>query len=62
MWFMPSKSKIVQLVASGDLRLSANQTCWAAQAAMEEALGAALKVEGWEVKRAHALDLSLIHI
>ena len=61
MWFMPSKSKIVQLVASGDLRLSANQTCWPAQAAMEEALGAALKAEGWEVKRAHALDTSKKH-
>jgi len=61
MWFMPSKSKIVQLVASGDLRLSANQTCWPAQAAMEEGLGAALKAEGWEVKRAHALDTSKKH-
>lgn len=28
---------------------------------MEEALGAALKVEGWEVKRAHALDTSKKH-
>ena len=28
---------------------------------MEEALGAALKAEGWEVKRAHALDTSKKH-
>ena len=28
--------KQVQLIASGDLRLSANQTCWPAQKAMEQ--------------------------
>src|SRR5579862_2022303 len=32
------KPKIIYLVASGDLRLSANQTCWPAQAEMERAL------------------------
>jgi len=55
---MPSKpsAKTVHLVASGDLRLSANQSCWAAQQAMETALSAALKKEGWEVLRAHPLD------
>ncbi|MCB1275038.1 fucose isomerase [Prosthecobacter sp.] len=58
---MPAKSKIVQLVASGDLRLSANQTCWPAQQAMEEALEAALKAEGWQVKRAHAVDPAKKH-
>ncbi len=45
--------KVVQLVASGDLRLSANQVCWPAQAAMEKALGAALQAEGFRVVRAH---------
>lgn len=30
------------LVASGDLRLAANQQCWPAQAQMEAQLGAAL--------------------
>ena len=53
---MPTKrlqKNRVQLVASGDLRLSANQVCWPAQAAMETALGAALKVEGFSVARAH---------
>jgi L-fucose isomerase-like protein len=59
--FMPSKQKIVQLVASGDLRLSANQTCWPAQQAMETALEAALKAEGWQVKRAHAVDPAKKH-
>ncbi len=46
---MPAKStsKTVVLVASGDLRLSANQTCWPAQQAMEIALAAALKKEEW---------------
>lgn len=33
----PKKNQ-VQLVASGDLRLSASQVCWPAQAAMERAL------------------------
>src|ERR1700743_685504 len=45
--------KPVYLIASGDLRLSANQTCWPAQAEMERALIAAIKAEGWSVKRAH---------
>jgi L-fucose isomerase-like protein len=43
----------VQLVASGDLRLSANQTCWAAQHAMEQSLAAAVGAEGRELRRAH---------
>ena len=48
----PTKRR-VQLVASGDLRLSANQVCWPAQAAMEQALTAALNAEGVGVARAH---------
>lgn len=48
-----SPEKVVQLVASGDLRLSANQTCWAAQHEMEQALGAALAAEGYTVVRCH---------
>ncbi len=43
----------IQLVASGDLRLSANRVCWPAQEAMEQALAGALKAEGFEVVRAH---------
>ncbi len=55
---MPAKStaKTVSLVASGDLRLSANQTCWPAQQAMEALLEAALKKQGWTLERAHAAD------
>ncbi len=48
-----AKSKQVFLVASGDLRLSANQVCWAAQKAMEEQLSSAVKACGYELIRAH---------
>ncbi len=46
----------VYLVANGDLRLSANQKCEPAQAAMEKALVAAIQREGFNVKRAHPFD------
>ncbi len=45
--------KKVYLVASGDLRQSANQNCWAAQAEMEKALTKAIQDLGWQVVRAH---------
>jgi hypothetical protein len=51
----------VYLVANGDLRLSANQKCWAEQARMEEALGKALEREGAEVIRAHSFDKAKGH-
>lgn len=47
------KKKQVQLIASGDLRLSANQKCWPAQSAMESALSAAVSDAGYELVRAH---------
>jgi hypothetical protein len=43
----------VQLIASGDLRSSANQKCWPEQAKMEEALAAAVAAQGYELVRAH---------
>ena len=43
----------VILVASGDLRLSANQTCWAAQSNMERQVIEAFAREGVTVKRGH---------
>src|SRR5246127_520306 len=46
----------VYLVANGDLRLSANQKCEPAQAAMEKALVGAIEREGFNVKRAHSFD------
>jgi hypothetical protein len=57
---MPAKPTI-QLIASGDLRLAANQTCWPAQKAMEDALTKALKSEGFKVKRAHPYDAKKKH-
>ncbi len=48
-----AKKKQVFLVASGDLRLSANQVCWPAQHAMEEALSEAVREAGYELVRAH---------
>lgn len=46
------KKKQVQLIANGDLRLSANQKCWDA-AQMEAALTAAVAEAGYELVRAH---------
>jgi hypothetical protein len=55
------KKKQVCLIASGDLRLSANQVCWPAQAEMEKTLTAALGAEGYELVRAHAYDAEAKH-
>lgn len=49
------------LVANGDLRLSANQQCWAEQAKMEDALARAFKAEGWTLIRAHQYDKTKQH-
>lgn len=46
----------IYLVASGDLRLSANRQCEAAQAEMEKQLVAAIEREGGQVKRGHPYD------
>jgi hypothetical protein len=46
----------VILIASGDLRLSANRVCWPAQQRMEEAVMAAIRREGREVRRGHDYD------
>lgn len=48
--------RTVYLAASGDLRLSANQTCWPTQSAFETAIGAAVDGLGWSVQRAHEVD------
>ncbi|MEX0678218.1 MAG: fucose isomerase [Pirellulales bacterium] len=47
------KKNQVLLVASGDLRLSANQKCWPAQQEMEQALSRAVAAAGCELVRAH---------
>ena len=51
----------VYIVANGDLRLSANQVCWAEQWKMETALAKTLKAEGWTAVRAHAYDSKKRH-
>jgi hypothetical protein len=47
------KKRQVLLVANGDLRPSANQKCWPAQAGMEESLSRAVTHAGYELVRAH---------
>ncbi len=47
------KKNQVLLVASGDLRLAANQKCWPAQQEMEQALTRAVADAGYELVRAH---------
>jgi len=51
----------VILIASGDLRPSANRLCWPAQQAAEEAVAAAIRAEGWPVRRGHPVDFAAGH-
>ncbi len=53
--------KTVLLVANGDLRQSANETCWPAQAAMEKKLGEVVASLGARLKRAHPYKPGLKH-
>ncbi|MGC4033305.1 MAG: hypothetical protein QM754_16555 [Tepidisphaeraceae bacterium] len=53
--------KKVYLVASGDLRLSANQKCWPAQSQMEATLSAAVADLGFEIVRAHPFNEAAGH-
>jgi hypothetical protein len=57
----PVKAKEVLLIASGDLRQSANQMCWPAQAEMEAKLAKAFEEEGFSLRRAHPYDATLKH-
>ena len=54
---MPSVKKLpkksVYLVANGDLRQSANEKCWPAQAAMDKQLAAVVASFGYKIVRAH---------
>lgn len=65
---MPKISPVVKarknevlLVASGDLRLSANQQCWAAQKELEETLSAAVSASGYKLVRGHKYDPATKH-
>ncbi len=51
-----AKAKTVYLVASGDLRLSANQKCQPAQLEMETRVADAFRKVGASIKRAHPAD------
>lgn len=51
----------VLLIANGDLRLSANQKCWAAQKEMEKELTKAVAECGKVLKRAHGVKRSEGH-
>ncbi len=51
----------IQLIANGDLRLSANRKCWPAQLEMEGRLTAAIERAGGSVRRAHEYDASKQH-
>ena len=55
------KLKTVLLVASGDLRASANEVCWPAQRQMEAALSAAVAKLGWRIQRAHPFKPAAKH-
>ncbi len=51
----------VLLFANGDLRLSANQNCWPAQAALEQGLAEAFAAEGRQLVRAHPFKPEVGH-
>ncbi len=55
------QSNEVVLLASGDLRQSANEVCWPAQAEMEQQLTAAFAAEGFQLRRAHPYQPELKH-
>jgi hypothetical protein len=57
----PLGEKEIVLVTSGDLRLSANQECWPAQAEMEKKVRAVFEKEGYHIMRGHPYDEELGH-
>jgi hypothetical protein len=57
----PLEDNEIVLVTSGDLRLSANQECWPAQAEMEQKLRAVFEKEGYHIMRGHPYDEELGH-
>lgn len=52
----PVAADEVILIASGDLRESANQMCWPAQSKMEASVIAAFAAQGIKVRRGHGCD------
>ena len=47
---------VIYTIASGDLRPSANMTCWPAQEKLERDFAAAVEALGWTVRRGHPFD------
>ncbi|HWA27847.1 MAG TPA: fucose isomerase [Lacunisphaera sp.] len=58
---MKKSPKTVLLVANGDLRQTANETCWPAQHAMEQTLAAAVAQLGYKLVRAHPYKPEVKH-
>ncbi|QDT15023.1 fucose isomerase [Alienimonas californiensis] len=54
-------TRTVQLVASGDLRESANRVCWPAQREMEAALSTAVERCGAQLRRGHQVSADRGH-
>lgn len=54
-------TKTIYLIANGDLRQSANEMCWPAQAEMEKKLTAVVSSLGYTLKRAHPYVPALKH-
>ena len=50
------ESDAITLIASGDLRLAANQECWPEQEKVEAAITDAIEAEGYAVERGHPYD------
>ncbi len=57
----PVNPKEVLMIASGDLRQSANRVCWPAQAETEKKITEAFKAEGVTVRRAHPCRADVGH-
>jgi hypothetical protein len=53
--------RVVYTVASGDLRPSANVTCWPTQEKLEADFAAAVEMSGWSVRRGHPFDAEKGH-
>src|SRR5215831_14662262 len=54
-------SELIYLIANGDLRLSANRNCWAAQQKAEQAIMDAICREGRQIERGHPYDAEKQH-
>jgi hypothetical protein len=54
-------SELIYLIASGDLRLSANRMCWPAQQKAEQAVMDAIRREGRQIERGHPYNPVLQH-